>query len=116
MELSTGISLGALVITLLGGILAWAREEAVLKKVSEYQSAELKQYYMEFLDLRKKFEDDKEKRNETNTQIAIANRDISSIQEDILEIKPLLRELFSVVTELKYSIVKDKKDERNTRA
>jgi len=112
MELSTGISLGALVITLLGGLLAWVREEAVLKKVSEYQSAELKQYYMEFLELRKKFEDDKEKRNETNTQIAIANRDISSIQDDIREIKPLLKELFSAVTELKYSIVKEKKKDQ----
>ena len=113
MELSTGISLGALVITLLGGLLAWAREEAVLKKVAEYQSAELKQYYMEFLDLRKKFEDDKEKRGETNTQIAIANSQIVSIQEDILEIKPMLRELFNLVTELKYGIVENKNKNKN---
>lgn len=108
MELSTSISLGAFVITVLGGILAWAREEAVLKKVSEYQSAELKQYYMEFLDLRKKFEDDKDKRENTNTQIAMANKDICSIQEDILEIKPMLRELFNLVTELKYGMIENK--------
>jgi len=113
MELSTGISLGALIFTVLGGLLAWAREEAVLKKVSEYQSAELKQYYMEFLDLRKKFEDDKDKRENTNTQIAMANKDISAIQEDILEIKPLLRELFTVVTELKYSIIQGNKKDKN---
>ena len=108
MDTSTSISLGALIITLLGGLLAWAREEAVLKKVSEHQSAELKQYYMEFLELRKQFENDKDKRNHTNMQIAIANKDIASIQEDVTEIKPMLKELFNLVTELKYGMIENK--------
>lgn len=108
MDVSTYVSLGNFILFVLGGIVYYVREDTIVKKVSEYQSAELKQMYLEHLNLVTKVDKHIDHHNEFKGKISVETGIMStnmknmketldkleiSLKEFTVEIKELVKEL-----------------------
>lgn len=108
MDISTYISVGNFIFLLLGGIIYYVREDTIVKKVSEFQSAELEQVYMDHLALVAKVDKHIDHHNDfkskISTETAVMSKGMEnmsttldklevSLKEFTIEIKDLIKEL-----------------------
>ena len=96
MEVSTLIGICNFVFFLLGGIIYWAREDAIVKKVSEHQGAELKQVFMDHLDLKDRVEKHIEHHNDfkskISTETAVMSKGMENMSSTLDKLEVTLKE------------------------
>lgn len=77
------VSLGNFTLFILGGIIYYVREDTIVKKVSEYQSAELKQVYMDHLALVTKVDRHIDHHNEFKSKISLETGVMSNSMDNM---------------------------------
>lgn len=96
MDISTYVSLGNFVLFVLGGIIYYVREDTIVKKVSEYQSAELKQVYMDHLALASKVEKHIDHHNDfkskISTETAVMSKGMENMSNTLDKLETTLKE------------------------
>ena len=85
MDVGTLVSIGNFLFILIGAFIYWVREETLVKKVTETQGSNLKQLYLDQIDLKQKVDKHIEHHNEFKNKISIETGVMSNSMDNMKE-------------------------------